>query len=571
MSAGSCMGWDGNVGSNHAGKFSQFRDLREFGADGTVSNDLAAMEKAITEVEGQTLYIPKGTWWIAGHVFDGHEGTRIICVGTLKVNARHPSVPLFSNAYIGLVFKGCEDIDVKIRANGNRINQTDQQHNHIIGVAGCKRSKFKLIAKEMRGDAVYVGQSDFLSASGQSEDLKFAIHAENSVSDGRNALTVASGERIKAQVKSINVGGYVEGLYMPGGVDIEPNHTFQSCRHIDVGVVAIGDGTGFSAAHGHFGEDLISDITAKVDIITKSKTRRGVLTRGVRDSSVSGFVRHDYSGETLPFVGATRSGIYMDECDNVNVDLDTHGFQIGASIGPVNEVKNSDINVRVRDFIGEGFVIGKASNCTIRGSVTDPMPVTVAVGNKFAVRLRSPGNGLQKNIRYKISVPYNPILTKGIRREPDIVSPPTPLEPVFDNVSITACDLTGWADPDSQLDGDFSSVVIDALGVSAKTQEQTTPNAGSVDLTGLGFRVAQGHSVYSVSLAGYTATTDVTEFTGNLAKNDTLEVRMSTYVTLKNDSGKIRLRDGLDATANANGFITFKRSSGIWYETSRSF
>ncbi len=62
----------------------------------------------------------------------------------------------------------------------------------------------------------------------------------NSEDDGRNAMSIISGRKITiSRFISEKVGGVVGGTVQPGGLDIEPNNSYQICEDITVGQASI--------------------------------------------------------------------------------------------------------------------------------------------------------------------------------------------------------------------------------------------------------------------------------------------------------------------------------------------
>ncbi|MBP1991755.1 NosD domain-containing protein [Paenibacillus eucommiae] len=74
-----------------------------------------------------------------------------------------------------------------------------------------------------------------------------------------------------------------------------------------------------------------------------------------------------------------------------------------------------------------------------------------------------------------------------------------------------------------------------------------------------------------ISLVGYTAATNITDFIGGMEGQEII-VRLSAHATLIHNSAKIRLKGGSNLTGlSSDNYVNLKRTSGIWFEISRNF
>ena len=73
-----------------------------------------------------------------------------------------------------------------------------------------------------------------------------------------------------------------------------------------------------------------------------------------------------------------------------------------------------------------------------------------------------------------------------------------------------------------------------------------------------------------ITLAGYTAATNVTNFSGG-GVGQKLEVLLGTNSTLVHNASLINLKGAVNVAGVANGKIRFENRAGIWFEESRSF
>jgi len=111
--------------------------------------------------------IPDGTFIHAGVMLSGatYNGTTIVCYGELKLRARVGTETTFGGSFVGLIIKDCENVTLYYRGHGNRTNQTDNEHCHLVGIAGATSFHAPIFTRaEVRGDGLYVSQSDWSSA-----------------------------------------------------------------------------------------------------------------------------------------------------------------------------------------------------------------------------------------------------------------------------------------------------------------------------------------------------------------------------------------------------------------------
>jgi len=159
----------------HAGA-PEVLNARAFGAKGDgVTDDTAAIQAMIDAGKGKTVMIPDGTFIHAGVLLSGatYNGTTIVCYGELKLRPRAGAETTFGGAFVGLIIKDCDNVTLYYRGHGNRTNQTNNQECHLVGIAGATNFHAPIFhAREVRGDGVYVGQSDWMSSSTAKRDQR---------------------------------------------------------------------------------------------------------------------------------------------------------------------------------------------------------------------------------------------------------------------------------------------------------------------------------------------------------------------------------------------------------------
>jgi hypothetical protein len=189
---------------------------------------------------------PPGQMYVFGGVLldSNYSGTRLRWQGytQLPSNIASPGVttsPNFGGCWTGIVVGQADEVTFEnVMIHGNRLNMADNEHVIPIGVAGSTNLRIGhgWRVKEIRGDAIYVGQADWQSSTANPQyiDIGDGV-AINSADDGRNAISLISCSGVTiGKIRSIGVGGVVDGVVQPGGLDIEPDYGYQSVTDVTV-------------------------------------------------------------------------------------------------------------------------------------------------------------------------------------------------------------------------------------------------------------------------------------------------------------------------------------------------
>ena len=91
-------------------------------------------------------------------------------------------------------------------------------------------------------------------------------------------------------------------------------------------------------------------------------------------------------------------------------------------------------------------------------------------------------------------------------------------------------------------------------------------NNGVVTITGTTPNVSVG----KIFVCGNSSATNVTNFL-NGKEGQEIVVRLNVNTTIVNNSSLIKLKGGVNASGNADNFITLLNLSGLWFETNRNF
>lgn len=207
-----------------------------------------AMQRLVDAKKGKTVIVPEGVFTVAGITLNNstYNNTRFVMEGLLKLKQRASTTENNAGmpAYMGFLFKDVFNISGNFRWDGQRAIQPDEEHIYCIGIAGGGNYSIEADIREIRGDGVYISQSDWLANSALPDGIFITGTVENSSKDGRNAVSIISGKNINIHMQFKNIGGRVGGGQQPGGIDFEPNYDYQVIDGFNVNVTAENCGYG---------------------------------------------------------------------------------------------------------------------------------------------------------------------------------------------------------------------------------------------------------------------------------------------------------------------------------------
>lgn len=459
--------------------------------DGTVDDTVAA-QAAVDANKGKKILFPAGYTFKIGTsttqlLLDGstYNGTELIFEGELKLATRASSATFNfqAAAFVGLAVRDCDRVTVRGYFNGNRSVQPDEEHIHCIVIAGATNTRLiDVVCREIRGDGVYVGQKTLTSSSTNSDGLDVSnFLAFNTADDGRNAMSIISCDNVRINgFRSNKVGGTINGAVEPGGLDIEPDQTYQSCKHIVInGIDIVTAGTGGLNIQGRTGTVVTQDVTVNGAVIintcaatlgsgdvpgVNSQTNNHtLLIYNATDVTVDG-----YRGR---FTNAYGDAVIISNSDFVKVDGQVSHVRTGARIGndapdSANGVRYSDINLLVTDTSRFGFQVGKITQTKVRGKVQSPA-AGFYTSSTFGVQAIL---YTQTDSEYSVDVVSDALWIRSYRA--DVTTPPT-----FTRTYIRNCDLQGttWAAELNRV-GDMQ---VPRFSVKGVTDQAAIPAAGS--------------------------------------------------------------------------------------------
>jgi|GEM_PF-4739110 len=380
---------------------------------GTSSYDASAdYQDAIDANKGRTIVHPAGyTIKAAGMTMDGstYDGGGIVVEGTMVMQPADGSHGFKIRDVDGFLFDCPGVID------GNRGAQPDSQFIFCLSLFGARNGTIpRLRCREIRGDALLICNKDNDQDSTNTSNIEIgAIQAWNSEDDGRNAVSIGSGDYITVDsILSIKIGSVIDGLRMPGGLDIEPFETFHSVRHVRIGRVVVE--TIGNSGIGIIGVPETNDAARDwniqdVEIGSFSMTQTGgggmpIFTRA-RDIRVTGRAAR---------TGAYGGGVSLDYLDRVNMDLAVAHCAGSVVLGFDNWVYDFDINVNVTDGAehSAGLVALGVSRGRFTGSVRAPGQSS-AYGISVGLGSHGAGTVTQTEVRYSVDVPDHTNLAWG--------------------------------------------------------------------------------------------------------------------------------------------------------------
>lgn len=451
-----------------------------------------ALQKTIDRNKGHRIIVPAGgVFQIAGVFMEGqtYSSTKLDCQGRLLLGKRPTTTSsIFQGAWVGLMLRDCDDIEVNLYADGQRAIQPNEEHVYIMGLAGVRGLTIpRARMLNMRGDGIYCSQYNWSTTSANTDGVTIGIlEAYNAAPDGRNAFSLISGDNIAIETfKSFNVGAIVGGYTQPGGFDIEPNHVGQSCKNISIGSLqVVTAGTSGLAIAGRPGRD---DITANVSIGTAVVVNTCLPTLAAANGSLSQTNNHtlivtsatdvtieNYKGS---FTAAYGDAVIIGDARGVKLKGSVRHVREGARIGGDTldatgggaGVRESKIDLAVSDWCRFGIRTGKVSTSSkITGNVTSVTPGFYTGGIHAVVTMSFPGVPLtQKDVEYSVSAEASPHIARSYRN--DVSYPVT-----YDNVVIRDCDCSGttWAAQVNQ----FGDMKVPRYNVRGVTDRPSAPS-----------------------------------------------------------------------------------------------
>ncbi|MBY6354610.1 MULTISPECIES: phage tail fiber protein [Enterobacter cloacae complex] len=334
-----------------------------------------------------------------------------------------------SSGYV-LYLKEVSDLTGEIRIDGVRTSKIADEHIHNIHSYGGKNHVLSLFFKETRGDGIYLnaahGNQDSTPPSNMTYPL---VESVNSDYDGRNAMSIicADGVSIGTFV-SYKHGGRIGTVMQPGGLDIEPNYSYQPCTNIQIdSYYSRSCGTGFTIfGKVNTGNMVVRNISiSKMEIVMEYISSNNNKLRGSLLMGADGlYIGSSHIRCLSNYTANSPIGAQIDACYNADINISTERFYQGAAIGikawtevgGIARIVNSKISVTPRIF-QRGAVIGDVNGLDFVLRAFTPTLMSVGSDVGLVQTIQSDGLGSStfiKSARLSVSSGPGAAITWGV-------------------------------------------------------------------------------------------------------------------------------------------------------------
>lgn len=522
------------------------------------TNCTSAVQAIVDANKGRRILFGHGTFLMAGLRLNDstYNGTVLEFAGSAELKlAPDGGASIFGGAWVGILVKDCARVKI-LNANidGNRSAMTaTREQIFAIGVAGATDLEIaNPRIREVQGDGIYVGQSDWTATSTSAENILISnAHVYNAADAGRNAISIVAGKKITVNgLHSINVGAVINGNRMPGGIDLEGDFGYQTIEDIVLDSInVVTSGTYGVAVIGKAETvDAARDWSCRRVSVGNARVR---FTTGVSGGGIVVQRAADVALEvdTAHAVGSRGVAASLDYADRLNGRISAEHVTKGVYVGAIGEVRDFDLYVDVKDYSESGMRVSKVARGCFKGRIHGASSAV----NTFGVQCHNEGGAVtQTNVNYEIDIPYDGANVRAFRNE-------SANQVSYTNCSIRNCDFTGYASVSVTTDANipaFNVRGLDLGGVAQFTNADTTPSVGL------------GTYDFQCNNAGATS---ITQF-DDMTEGRLFRVRLDNNTTVVHNNALIRLRGAVNITpGTANNFVEFKPISGIAFEISRNF
>lgn len=445
----------------------------QFGAIGDgVADDTVPCQACIDACKTRMVIGEAGkTFLVAGLTLIGSTYNRTI----LNIDARMKLKPdgggvTFGGAWVGILIKDCFLVTLSCRWDGNRTAMTQREQIFCVGVAGATNLLLPYLEfREIRGDGLYIGQSNWLANSANSNGVRVGtVLASNTVDDGRNAVTIIAVNGFNMQtLTSVQVGGTVNGVIQPGGFDVEPDFGYQICTDIWVGYMDVT--TAGTNGVGIFGKS-ISGVDANQDWncfdiriedfrVLKTGTTGSALTAPQYTRVADLQVKGSYSYNTTKGQGPN-----IDFAQRIQADFKVNNVTFGALLGTVGAFHDfGKLNLDVTNYSIAAVRSTQVSNGRITGRAAG------AGAGAFGIQLHNQGRAVTiQDISFEMDIPYDGVVARAMRNEPGN------LVTIGAGAIVRNCDWTGYPSFAAANDA-----LIRTQNVQGYTNSAAVPTSGS--------------------------------------------------------------------------------------------
>jgi hypothetical protein len=438
------------------------------------TNCTAAVQAIIDANKGKRIVFGHGgVFLLAGLILSGssYDGTQLVIEGEVKM-APSPSITAtnFQSAFwSGIVFHSTDRCGINITGNinGNRTAQPDYEFCHALVLAGVTNfTAPQIVIREVRGDGLYIAQALVTSSSANSRGISIGqIHVSNSADDGRNGVSIISGNDIMiGSLSSYKVGGVVGGVREPGGFDIEADHSYQNVDNVTIGaMVLVGAGTTMLGINGAGGFQNTTNVTIGSAVVQNTNAPNVTSELSGTPDSTNYYTLSIQNARAIRiaefngrFSAAFGDGITVQNCDDIRFSGRVDYTKIGAQLGNFTAVTNSEFDIRVSAVSRYGILTGNLTDVKISG-IVDNLSSGKFSTKCAVVALRT--GGVQTRVLYSVDVPYDANWTRTYRQ--DASFPVT-----FNDCRIANCALLGWGAPTAESWGDMPIPRVNVQGLN---------------------------------------------------------------------------------------------------------
>ena len=512
----------------------------------------AAIQAAIDANKGKRVVITE-VMLCAGILLDGatYDGTEIICegAGELKFVADAGQFNFDTSIWACLIVKECDSVKLDLRFDGNRTSMTADEGSHCLILAAATNVYCpSLIFREQRGDGLYIDRASPLN-SGAGDNSKNIVvdylSAYNSADDGRNACSVISCDGLTiGELHSYQVGGVIDSVQMPGGLDLEPNWPAQSVSDVGVGILNVV--TAGSVGLGIVGQATTNDATRDWNIqrvkvgsaIIKNTALGFPFIRRARDIDVR---------VSNTSTGTRGIGAGIDYADRITAHITTKFSTNGLILGTSDYVYDSDIYVNINDYANRGILSAGVGRSKVHGRIYGAS----SASSTFALNLDKQARTItQTGVIYELDMPYDTNNVFGMYQSPS--SEIT----IGVGTCIRNCDMTGYATLGAAY-ADWTSSYMPFFNVQGVTNvlDSVASVAGAITLP-LGPEI--------ITITGTNTITSIT------ATKQTGKIKRLVFASTAGLTDGSNLKLAGDFAGSADDVVTLLCDGTNWTEISRS-
>lgn len=396
----------------------------QFGAKGDGTNasptdDSTAIQNCVAAMAGKTAIADSGkTFYCAGILLSGatYNNTTITGDGWFKLKP-DAGASNFGGAWCGIVLQQTDGVTLSAKFVGNRANMTAREQIFCVGIAGATRTLIPhLRTDEIRGDGLYIGQANWTASSANSSNVEIGLlEGYNTADDGRNLLSIISVNGLHAKrIVSNQIGGVINGVTEPGGVDIEPDQGYETVFDVRIDSLdVVTAGTSGLAVLGKSvsGNDANLDWNTTQIVIGEAR----ILRTGTSGSALAGsgftrcadvkIVKGVYSFNSTPGAGPVH-----DMAQRVEADWTVSNVTTGAWLGPLGFVYQGDFKLTVSGFTQAGVLSTGLTQTRVRGRMFS----SVAANTTYGVHCTNNARSItQTYVSYEVDAPYDNVMAQA--------------------------------------------------------------------------------------------------------------------------------------------------------------